>query len=559
MKRIKGFLGLLLGAVMLFSTCFFTACGAKGSGLNETADKTVAALAKQKTESLQVDINYGTFNGPEQTSQTNIKGQANLSDGDADILVKGSVPTESGEETYNYAVIMRDWHALLGQAEENSTDFSDYVFTEDFPTKLYPLYSDPEEFYRSYLTFIQAGMEIFGYQIGGESFEEDVATAFSLVNAEIISLADAAGGVTDKNGTLTVDLNKAAYGLFNDCKTFLNSLSEKTTIADLLKNEIVTKYMNSMLRSAKPETMRTKLLEVLNMFSDGNEGSLDATLLLKIGKVLSLQPDKGSTGYEYLVKMISSKEFKELMDYAGAEDFDLNKALGESFAEWVEGTMNTLNAFNVSETEIYYGDYTKITQAALVYELNKDYTIASMNAKATVRMGEQSSARTLTVDANVSFSSEKVALQDTDSLQAKYIERYHLEDGASKEGVSLELFSGSAGENYEEDRLVCYPVFANNKIVDFEVKGYQSINQGEENEVAIESVYDAETNTLTVRLGGEEYVFAVEIVAYHSYCYVYICNSRSSVGYYFADPVYATGTATDYLNCLPRELIGKAS
>lgn len=134
-----------------------------------------------------------------------------------------------------------------------------------------------------------------------------------------------------ENGAAVIDLNKAAYNFANDVKTLVNGITAETSIGQLLDNAILKKYATVftelisideislliaqlVVYAQRFQTMTHEQIELLPE-ETRKIAELAQTLLknVNIGALLNVKPDKNSSTYEYIVKILKSDEFNAVI------------------------------------------------------------------------------------------------------------------------------------------------------------------------------------------------------------------------------------------------------
>lgn len=189
------------------------------------------------------------------------------------------VDGEAATQGYRY-MFVRGGHIFTHEAEAAVTDFADVTLTYDGS--------------------MTDGMPE-GYQAILAGLNTEVGSATSLPLNLILGLADKYNGASYANGVLTVDFNKVTYNLYNDVLSVIESLDENTTVGSLLSSAPVKNLLQSLTYGMDAKEIYDSVVAQLS-------GENVPAATKEILKVLP-KPAEGDGVYEYLVKVVSSKEF----------------------------------------------------------------------------------------------------------------------------------------------------------------------------------------------------------------------------------------------------------
>ena len=362
-KLFKTLMAVMVAVLMSLSLVAFAACGPgtedpnpnpnpekpDDSGITGSTPEITAflqALAAQETETAQFNFTYqstsrtdgyhvyyegenigektddGYTYSEDQTYDMTVDGKMNVKYGNADIvysskytdMITDSEAEEAWEDednSYIY-IFLRDWYAFTYADEEEVKDFTDIPLY--FETDIKALFAD-----------------LLDEAMGAISLG-DIAS-MALVPSTGLStayLADKFGALTLEDGKAVADFNLAAYNLIQSVKEMLELIDGDTTIGDVLADEtvktLIEAYTASLTAQDVKDMLDLALLQALEVeIEDGYTlremledmfalvpGGFDITMLIPA-------PDRGSTVYEYIVKLVSSEELKLLINLATFE------------------------------------------------------------------------------------------------------------------------------------------------------------------------------------------------------------------------------------------------
>jgi len=186
---------------------------------------------------------------------------------------------EAALQDYRY-MFVRGGHIFTHEAKAAVTDFADVTLTYDGS--------------------MTDGMPE-GYQAILAGLNTEVGSATSLPLNLILGLADKYNGASYANGVLTVDFNKVTYNLYNDVLAVIEGLDENTTVGSLLSSAPVKNLLQSLTYGMDAKEIYDSVVAQLG----GDNAPAEIKAILKVLP----QPAEGDGVYEYLVKVVSSKEF----------------------------------------------------------------------------------------------------------------------------------------------------------------------------------------------------------------------------------------------------------
>lgn len=343
MKIFKKFLAALIAAVMAFAVMAFAACdsGSKdptdpgNGGTNNgggTETKTPAELllsaveaatsyieisANSETESTEVIYTASsptaqkpeTAESAQSAEKYEFSGKADLKSGNADVQL--NVTFSSGDESEKYIeyYFLRNWNSFSCSAapdeDGNVTEITDFSKAE------LEYGGDYNETLNDYIK------DIIGGDVGGGMPATDASQseidlgnltgpAFMGVNSFAVNLAVAAGTLEVNGGVYTVDFIKTLNKIWSDISAVVTALDENTTVGDLLANGTVKKYVSLITELVPAQTLYDIICEAV-------EGQ-NSQVQLMLAFLQEIKPDKDSTTYDYIVKLVKSNGFKVLLN-----------------------------------------------------------------------------------------------------------------------------------------------------------------------------------------------------------------------------------------------------
>ena len=538
MKDSKKFIPLVLALALTFSSCNMDFVGNikdffGNSSTQEpqeiTVDLVLEQLTTQKIKALAVngavDVSQ-TMDDMKYTGVAKMDAGLNVDDGDLDFV--GYVNAKKNGQLQNAVATMAfmdDWQVFI-KAINNapSAEFSYYrnpenveylELSENFKEIMEKESVIPEE----YEAYDKEILEILGYE-EGKTVKDTLVSAVNGVNALIIELADAAGAITLSEKEMMVNIPQFVANVQADAVDFIEDFTIKTTLKELLLQEQLKKYMNSLTRDIDAKELQDgmkKLYEAVKEdFSD--ETSLTIEDWANIFKIICINPNDHATAYEYLVELICSEEFYELTD---GQMIDCNTSIFEQttgmYLEDGYHEYKDLNEEQKQECITHFEDEIKeiadvikeivlvedgkitfgsdentaiIEGCEFVYGLHEDNTISDLSVKGSLKMGNIEGS----LEGKISFMKEATTVTDISNFKV-----FAETTGEYLNGVS---------ENYIYDSnqsMYIYPEIQNGKLVGFVTKQEEYV--GEWIYVTYDNTYNAETGTLVV---NGEYTYQIE-------------------------------------------------
>lgn len=315
---------------------------------------------------------------------------------------EGGETTEPG--TVELGVYLRDWKAFYPNLEGVGEGAFNYI----------DIMADVSE---------GAGIQvsdIVTMLAGG--FMQDSAMLLTLANTTDSIVVD------ETEHTITLDINKMVYGLYGYIKQIINNLTETTTVDGLLKCSAVKYYINAFLGDMTAEELFGTFMGVVMGGGNGGEGGGTATFAdvaegtPSLEDLVALVPNEGEETYDYLVRMLNSQEFANIV---GAQTpigaTKIVDMVGEEAAEalnTLKGVTAMLDQLNIiTETAITVPDMGGMQPAyagASVSGLQVVYTFDAQNVLQSVSFGGDIavSGDVMKLALNLSFSSEAPELRD---------------------------------------------------------------------------------------------------------------------------------------------------
>ncbi|MDE5789580.1 MAG: hypothetical protein K2H78_04090 [Clostridia bacterium] len=131
----------------------------------------------------------------------------------------------------------------------------------------------------------------------------------------ILNLAETYGGATFADKKLTINFNKTAYGLYNDVLAVIETLTEDTTVGDVIKSKPVKALIESLTYGVSAKDILDQVAAMAGGEAGAStlEGESGASSAAMIGAILEILPEAtaGESVYDYLVKVLESKDVAE--------------------------------------------------------------------------------------------------------------------------------------------------------------------------------------------------------------------------------------------------------
>lgn len=426
MKKTKKLISFLTACVMSVSVGAFAACDGTGGGYGdpksaEEADKVIEKLEEVKTDGVSVDGNITTDG-----IKVDISARANLSVGAFDVTLHN---TDEQEETPYAYCFMRDWKVYGALSQAEITDFSSAILKP-----IVDIGAALEE---------QTGANSLMLNLYAPMLMNAVVSAG---NYMILSLGKVTNSVAFKGNTITVDYNLTAYRIFNDVKDVIDGVTATTTVGDILGNANVRKYAEIFTELVSYNDLATYVSIIKNIL--GGQGvqpipaeEIDYTQVLiaaldAIDALLkSVTPDANSNTYDYLVKLLSSDELREIINNAAGGEF-LEKNLSEysvkdiaSLAAGQQVTDEQVNGMLTASKEELAEKAKNITKESITvvngtgtavvsgvkYTLtyNNDHVLLSQGIEGNIAVTDSADASAnsqTAISLNVNYSDEKFTL-----------------------------------------------------------------------------------------------------------------------------------------------------
>lgn len=229
-------------------------------------------------------------------------GKFNLKSGDADITVKSTNNDKTSSHEYMF---LRNWHAFDYDALDNGmvTNWGSNVTLNYSGNPFDSLTEEGSPTWSQYLP-----------TVFGEMVSELTNTTTKTYTYSIAKIADSFNGLTidSKQKTATIDLNATVYGAVTAIGEVLSSINDNTTIGDILKTDAVKNILMSVTELFPATEIKSAFDEVLQSLPVEIKQMIDS-MGIDLSKIF-IAPDKNSTTYDYLVKIISSEELKNAIN-----------------------------------------------------------------------------------------------------------------------------------------------------------------------------------------------------------------------------------------------------
>lgn len=229
-------------------------------------------------------------------------GKFNLKSGDADITVKSTNNDKTSSHEYMF---LRNWHAFDYDALDNGmvTNWGSNVTLNYSGNPFDSLTEEGSPTWSQYLP-----------TVFGDMVSELTNTTTKTYTYSIAKIADSFNGLTidSKQKTATIDLNATVYGAVTAIGEVLSSINDNTTIGDILKTDAVKNILMSVTELFPATEIKSAFDEVLQSLPVEIKQMIDS-MGIDLSKIF-IAPDKNSTTYDYLVKIISSEELKNAIN-----------------------------------------------------------------------------------------------------------------------------------------------------------------------------------------------------------------------------------------------------
>lgn len=329
-KFFKALLASAVALITAFAVFAFTGCDMSGKNPDNNPDKGQNGTTQTTVTDNIVGADYSALdiNAALVTSEgtMTVGAKVNLS-GKADVEFS-SVGTgvNAGDNFYGY-FFMRDWKVYGVFDDDKITDFANAELAGFVDIK--QAIGAIKESIPSDFVIPAEVLDMFDVS----KINELVGKTLGEINGALLKLAKAGDALTETDLIVTVDLNKLAYNMLNEVKGVLNSINGNTTVDGLLKNQTVKKYAQAFTENIKPEQLVKSVLDNLetvktNIPAEGQEQVKE--IIKKISELfVKVAPDKDSTTYDYMLKLINSQELADLINGLMPDGFGLTCKVGE--------------------------------------------------------------------------------------------------------------------------------------------------------------------------------------------------------------------------------------
>ncbi len=496
---MKKILSISLCTIVATGTVFFGACD---GGVPSKVLENIGV--QQNSVALSVDGNITYATGKENTTQVyTFDGKMNAEKGNADFNM---VITE-GKDTQNFDAYLRNWNMFATNPETGVLGYGGNVLDitgnligslETLPIQTintvaeYDV-SQEDQTLQKVEKYANIVFDMLGITLSGDD-EQDLLAISNYFSAQAISFLNTAGAASYEDNRVTLNFNTLVYNLYTDATTLLSSFSAQTTIADILGNKIVKKYMNSLLSTTTAEKIHMGLPKIAAEI-EKDLGDIPQEMLDLAKDVYEIQPKKGATAYEYVLQLISSKEFDAWMNEVYGQSLNLNQQLGEQATAIITNLLEQFpKVFTVTENSLTMqsNDSKTIVENVEIYlSLDDNFAIDGGGFSGAVSIDSPDTKLSLSADFNSKVYVEELTLKDISNENMQYIENVYA-DGANE--LNWVMFS-DANENWYDYNIAA--VMKDNQVVGFDVY-YNCYNDGTGmyEDKKLNTVYDTTTNTL---------------------------------------------------------------
>ncbi|MDE6273889.1 MAG: hypothetical protein K2L87_02440 [Clostridiales bacterium] len=569
--KTKKILALSLATIMTSGLFVVAAVGCgddndndpnKGTGTVQGSTKESTALLNsmlaQEFAALSADVNADITNTQERYEYNNgTKGKKtdsesytmnmvettklNLKDMNADITVKMTADKEVEEWTYAF---LRNFHSFDYDARESgevknwnsniTLNYGGYAFDEmelDNPM-LEGLLGDSM----------------------GDAFGEAYSTEMKVCTYTLTKLADSFSALKIEKDKATIDVNAMAYGMATQITAVLNKLNDNTTVGDLLKEPAIKNILMSITELFPVTDVKAAIDEVVKSLPDEVKGMLTA-MQIDLSKIF-VAPDKNSTTYDYILKILGSQELLNAVNKALQQAIPSDSAMSgapvgltETFDKMKISTILQMTGAPIKVTDLkdfvtpYLQGITKtnftlndgesdtftLSDASIVYTLSGNkVTKQDISAKFSMlstSYGNGSSSGSYiseyttagTATATIEYSATEYTLADISNCKTQQ-SAHQYENNATLDSWSLRNYGYTAKQNV-----------VNNKVVSITLTDSKGASQ---------TVSDGDYFTLV--LNGESVEANLEM-PYSSYASIYVegeyftsLSLESTYGYYMS-------------------------
>lgn len=451
-----------MAVVMSFAVFAFTACDPAED--SSVVDSVLAALQTGKYAALSSETTGTVKQSGVGAGTVKTSGKFNIATGNADIVSESvGAGVNAGVDDYSY-VYLRDWNAYTYSSDTKPADFSGIEWSAE---------GNLNDFISQALQ--GSGIPVDFASVGG------VSSVFGLIMPLMchleLSFAKAAGGITEDASaqTLTVDVNKTLYNFVNDIKGVVNGVTDSTTVGDLLGNATVKKYFGVITELVPVDTVKSMLSQ----------------------SGINVSPDEGSSTYDYIVKVISSEEVKNLI--GSTADITLPDTLDKfTLAFILNGAGMDIAKFKTDFEELTSGitetqfsvDNTLITFPGVVVTFSNAVVVTFSNAKEVYSYDDSyaitSISSQITIGANMAEGVFEVTLSGKTDLLASEVTLEEIDFS----NVALPSDSAEFNGVYKFSSLTI--------LTDEDVIVNNVGDEGYTEDFCVMESYDGETFTLTI-------------------------------------------------------------
>lgn len=435
---MKKFKKVLICAAACVTACSFTALAAcskdetPGDGLS--ADVTVAEAMNSEALGAQLEklngaqftsfsVNGGlklTKMGENDVDITvaEVSAKANFADGNADMLIRfnsalsgggdapeigvspqaeDGEPAEGGDEMTVMHAYLRNWLAFYPDIE--GTGGGEYNYT-DLAALLNESADESANTVVSNVVTVLAG-----------GFIQDNTMLLTLANTTDSIVVD------ETQHTLTLNVNKMAYGLYGYIKQIVNNLTENTTLSGLLRCSAVKYYVNAYLGDMTGQELFEAVMEIVSGSIGGAGGTTPFATVAEESPLTAIMPKEGEGAYDYVMRLLDSEDVATLLgkekpvgsfkivDMLGAQSADVLNTI-KSTVNMLDGTVISENAINIPADDGV--TVMSVSNLKLVYTFDAQDTLQSVALDGRLSGEIEGTAAEIEVALNVEFPSEDI-------------------------------------------------------------------------------------------------------------------------------------------------------
>ena len=470
---MKKFKKVLICAAACVTACSFTAlaaCTDNGPGDGLSTDVKVATAMSSEALETQIakfenssatsfSVNGGlkiTKQGelPADMTVATVSAKVNLGEGNADALVSlNGLIFGGGEEGGENKVSPA---ADTAEGGEGDAMMPISVYLRNWKA-FYPNFDGVGEGAYNYMDLAADASEGAGLTTG--DIVTMIGSGFMQDNTMLLTLANSTKSiVVDETAhTITLDINKMVYGVYDYIKQIANNLTENTTVSGLMKCSAVKYYLDAYLGGMTGEELFETVMGVIAGGSvgggSGEGGMVPFSAAADENPYAAVMPEEGEKAYDYIMRMLNSQDFATMV---GSETPIGAKKIGELIGEDAAAALKS-----VKDAVNLIGDSKIITATALtvpstggmdpalagasvsgmklVYAFDAQNVLQSVELSGKVGMTMNETAVEMDLSLEVEFSAE--AITDFEDIGAFTVNVYDETSGTTSVKTVTEILT----------------------------------------------------------------------------------------------------------------------